>query len=114
MPNADPVDQSNNPVGGLGLTSGILDSAVLGNAIARHLKRGEPEEVITRALESRRKTWLEVANPTSSENYLRLCSEDEQVSAQRAEFFLKMNQDPAFALDVMQDQFRLLPDTFEA
>lgn len=87
---------------------------MVGNAVARHLKGGEPEEIITRALESRRKTWLEVTNPTSAGNYLRLCSEDEKVSAQRAEFFHNMNHDPAFALGVIGDQFRLLPDAFDA
>jgi hypothetical protein len=95
------------------LTSGILDAAVVGNALIRHLKRDEPEDIITRALESRRKTWLEVADPTSSSNYLRLCSEDENISEQRAEFFARMNSHPAFALGVVQDQFRLLPDAFE-
>jgi hypothetical protein len=78
------------------------------------LKCGEPEEIITRALDSRRKTWLEITNPTSSANYLRLCSVDENVSAQRAEFFHKMNHDPAYALSIINDPFRLLPDVFEA
>lgn len=39
---------SNNPIGGLGLTSGILDAVVVGNVLARHLKNGEPDELITK------------------------------------------------------------------
>lgn len=50
----------------------------------------------------------------SSANYLRLCSVDEKVASQREEFFHKMNNDPAFAFGFLADQFKLLPDAFEA
>lgn len=100
-------------MGGLGLTSGILDASVVGNALIRHL-HGETEDLINRAVESRRSVWLNIVNPQSQKNYLSLCSTDKEISQERSAFFSKVNSDPSFALAVVGSQFDLLPDDLES
>lgn len=103
---------SNNPVGGLGLTGGILDAVVVGNALVRCL-RGEGDGVVRAAAESRRDTWLSVTDPMSRDNYLRLCSEEPEVSSSRAGFFTKLSTDEGFATAIHASLGALLPDVFE-
>jgi hypothetical protein len=97
----------------LGLTGGILDAVVYGNALARHIRGGEGESLIDRAVETRRSAWLNAVNPASTENYYRLFSTDEKVSAERDEFFARFSKDPEFALDYFDYPPGLLPDNLE-
>lgn len=48
---------SNNPIGGLGLTGGILDAFVYGNAFVRVINGGEDERLLTECGISRRYAW---------------------------------------------------------
>ncbi|CAK7227425.1 hypothetical protein SCUCBS95973_006538 [Sporothrix curviconia] len=105
---------SNNPIGGLGLTGGILDAVVIGNALVRHLRAGEPDALVTGAVEARRQTWLEVINPVSQQNFRRLCSVEASDATERETFFGQLNTaDPAFLAMLGNPKF-LLPDAFEA
>ena len=88
---------SNNPIGGLGLTSGIIDAASYGNALARVIKDGEAESLVTACAESRRRAWLEVTNPASQINVRRLRASDEDAVKEREHFFYSLNTDPDFA-----------------
>ncbi|CAK7212897.1 hypothetical protein SCUCBS95973_001616 [Sporothrix curviconia] len=105
---------SNNPVGGLGLTSGILDAVVVGNALVRHLRGGEPDAVLTAAVAARRDTWVRVSNPVSQQNFRRLCSAETADAAERDAFFGRLNSaDPEF-LAMLANHAMLLPDSFES
>ena len=101
-------------MGGLGLTGGILDAVVLGNALVRCLKGNEKDEILTTALLSRRDVWLNKTNPMSQGNYLRLCSIDPDVAAEREGFFAKLREDPTFARSIQAAFGDLLPSTFES
>lgn len=105
---------SNNPIGGLGLTGGILDAVVVGNALTRHLRGGEPDSIVTEAVESRRKTWLGFVNPVSQGNFRRLFATDEAEVADREAFFEQLSTRDEQLLASMESFTNLLPDNFEA
>ena len=58
---------SNSPIGGLGLTTGILDAGPLGRAVAAVINGEAPESLLDRWATIRRKAWLEQTNPQSIE-----------------------------------------------
>jgi 2-polyprenyl-6-methoxyphenol hydroxylase-like FAD-dependent oxidoreductase len=65
---------SNNPIGGLGLTSGICDAFCYGNALVRVINDGEDDGLLTHCSESRRWTWINATNVMSVANLKRLQS----------------------------------------
>jgi len=82
---------SNNPIGGLGLTGGILDAYCYGNALTKVLKHGEHDNLLTTCALARRNAWRGITNKLSQDNMLRLFSEDPKIVAEREEFFRKLN-----------------------
>ena len=65
------------------------------------------------AADSRRDTWLNVTNPMSHDNFLRLCSQDPGVSKNRDFFFEKLRTDKEFSVAVANSLYNMLPDNFE-
>ncbi|KAG8626674.1 hypothetical protein KVT40_005619 [Elsinoe batatas] len=59
---------SNNPIGGLGLTTGLLDAGPLGRALAAVIRDAAPDTLLDTWAESRRHKWLEFTNGFSIEN----------------------------------------------
>ncbi|KAK7894366.1 hypothetical protein LTR67_006127 [Exophiala xenobiotica] len=57
----------NNPIGGLGLTTGILDAGPMARALTAVIQRGAPESLLDRWSELRRKSWWEQTNRQSIE-----------------------------------------------
>lgn len=82
---------SNNPIGGLGLTGGILDAFCYGNAIRRVLREGVDESLLHDCAEARRSAWVGVTNKLSSDNIQRLYSVEPNLVAARDAFFEKLN-----------------------
>jgi len=97
----------------LGLTSGILDAAVAGNALNRILKLGESDDLLSDFAETRRKAFLEFTNPLSIANKERLTSTDPKTVAERNWFFNKLNTDDEFQKIVNQGMDRAMENTFE-
>lgn len=105
--------QSNNPIGGLGLTGGILDAFAYGNALARVLTGGEPESLLTECANSRRTTWLETTNMLSMTNLKRLCGFDEENVKAREGFFHLLKTDESFSARVRKGFDKMMLDSFE-
>lgn len=106
---------SNNPVGGLGLTGGLLDAVVVGNVLVRHLTKGEPDELVTKAMEARRNIWVNLTNPVSQANFKRLHATDSAVESERLGFFERLNgKDNLAFVKTLGGFANLLPDTFES
>jgi len=105
--------KANNPIGGLGLTSGILDAAVAGNVLNRILKLGESDDLLSDFAETRRTAFLEFTNPLSIANKERLTSTDPEKVAEREWFFNKLNTDDEFQRIVNQGMDKAIENTFE-
>lgn len=106
--------QTNNPSGGLGATSGIVDAYCYGNALARVIKDGDSDELLTECSNSRRDAWSNVTNPASIMNFKRDSdSQDEEAKKFRAMFFHKLNTDPLFYKVLGAKLDPLLPKGFE-
>ncbi|KAF2180297.1 para-nitrophenol 4-monooxygenase [Zopfia rhizophila CBS 207.26] len=105
----------NSPIGGLGLTTGLLDCAALGNCLIRILVRNEadPDALLDRYAKVRRGAWLGYTNPQSTENTLRMLSNDPEVAARRNKFFDKLNTDPGFHIQLAEAMNEVLIDSFE-
>lgn len=104
---------SNNPIGGLGLTGGILDAFVYGNAIVRVINGGEDDRLLTECGISRRDAWLTVTNNLSTANLHRLKDFDPEGIKAREEFFRKLKNEPEFVRKVRDGFNKMLPNTYE-
>lgn len=60
--------QSNNPIGGLGLTTGLLDAGPLGRALGAVIQGKAPETLLDTWATARREKWLTFTNGFSIEN----------------------------------------------
>ena len=104
---------SNNPIGGLGLTGGILDAFCYGNALVRVVKRGESEQILRQCAESRRQAWLDVTNNLSQANVRRLHAFDPEGTKAREEFFGKLKTDDQFPKIMRAGFDKMIPVSFE-
>ncbi|TKX21882.1 FAD-binding domain-containing protein 33 [Elsinoe australis] len=104
---------SNNPIGGLGLTTGLMDAAALGNCFTRIYKYKEPaDRLLERYAEVRKEAWVKYTNPGSIDFKLRVHSEHPDAVASRKGFFDALNNDPDIHMkmatmmnEVIQDEF---------
>ena len=102
--------QSNNPIGGLGLTTGLLDAACLGNCLIRILTKKEPDTLLTQYAETRRKAWLTVTDPESTAFKHRLSSTEPQHIKDREGFFYALNNDPNVYTHIANSMNEVLED----
>ncbi|KAA9160898.1 monooxygenase [Amycolatopsis acidicola] len=74
-----------NPIGGLGLTSGLFDTFVLYDALAAVIRGTAPDEVLDRYAEQRLRTFLELASPMAGKNkeFLYHTADPEQLESLR-------------------------------
>ncbi|RGP64192.1 3-3-hydroxy-phenylpropionate 3-hydroxycinnamic acid hydroxylase [Fusarium sporotrichioides] len=82
----------NNPIGGLGLTTGLLDAAHLAESLCQTLLEKAEPIVLDQYAEIRRSIFLHRTNPLSTDNLNRLRSRDPEHVWQRDEFFAKLNK----------------------
>jgi 2-polyprenyl-6-methoxyphenol hydroxylase-like FAD-dependent oxidoreductase len=59
---------SNNPIGGLGLTTGILDAGPLGRGLAAVINGRAPDSLLDKCATARREKWLNFTNQFSIEH----------------------------------------------
>jgi 2-polyprenyl-6-methoxyphenol hydroxylase-like FAD-dependent oxidoreductase len=97
-----------NPFGGLGLTSGLLDADLLGDALPAVIKRATDDGLLDRYAEERRRVFLEVTGPTAAENIRRLKeTAPEKKRADNARFD-KLRDDPQFQREALTFTYKLL------
>lgn len=76
-----------NPIGGLGLTGGLLDAVALGDALAAHVRRRAGERVLDAYAAERKRVFDEVVSPAAAENLRRIGERDPaRREADRARF----------------------------
>ena len=98
----------NNPIGGLGLTNGLLDAVALGNALVDVIAEDAGEELLDLYAADRRRIFLEVVSPASTENKRRLTERDPERRRADRERFARLNTDAALARDVFLFTFKLV------
>ncbi|KAF8861453.1 FAD/NAD(P)-binding domain-containing protein [Acephala macrosclerotiorum] len=88
----------NNPLGGMGLCTGILDAHVAALALEKAVKNGQEAGKV--AFEKynfdRREAFLGLTNPVSSQNLRLVCEESEEANKMRAGFLGALNGSPDF------------------
>ncbi|KAF5530118.1 3-(3-hydroxy-phenyl)propionate 3-hydroxycinnamic acid hydroxylase [Fusarium phyllophilum] len=79
-----------NPLGALGLTTGILDAAHLTDSLKQVLLEDADPIVLDQYAEIRRSIFLERTSPISTQNLIRARSDDPVNAQDREEFFKKL------------------------
>lgn len=94
-----------NPVGGMGLSGGIVDVGNLYDCL-RGIYEGQADDsLLDNYSEIRRKIWKEVTDPVSSGNLLRFCALDLDTAGENEPFFqncAKGQKDPEFARKMLK------------
>ncbi|OQV05083.1 FAD binding domain-containing protein [Cladophialophora immunda] len=104
---------SNNPIGGLGLTTGLLDAAALGNCFIRIFQNHEQADpLLERYARVRRDTWIRFTNVQSIDFKLRVHSFHPDVEAARNGLFNALNNDPSMHLKMAMVMNETTEDEF--
>jgi 2-polyprenyl-6-methoxyphenol hydroxylase-like FAD-dependent oxidoreductase len=97
-----------NPYGGLGLTSGLLDAGLLGDALPAVIKRAADGDLLDRYAEERQRVFLEVTGPTAAENKRRLKEADPEKKRADNERFRRLRDDRQFQREVLTFTYKLV------
>ncbi|EXJ70435.1 uncharacterized protein A1O5_06503 [Cladophialophora psammophila CBS 110553] len=96
-----------NPVGALGLNSGMLDADALAEALVMVLREGRSDKVLDVYSDERRKVFQFFVDPTSSQNKMRVHSHPPETAAQDDWYFRILANNPTKKqmLDLMKPYF---------
>ncbi len=97
-----------NPIGGLGLTGGILDAVPLGRALAAVISGRRDERVLDAWAHERRRIFLEVTTPTARENRRRVGERDPERRRADAARIRHITENPAAARQALLGVFQLV------
>lgn len=97
-----------NPVGGLGLTGGILDAVALGNALTAVIHGEAGPERLDHYAEDRRRIFLDIVSPVTADNKRRLAESNPDKKHEDLARFERLTRDPAFARDMLLFTFKLV------
>ncbi len=97
-----------NPFGGLGLTSGLLDADILGDALPAVIKRAASDDLLDRYAQERQRVFREVTGPTAAENKRRLKETDPEKKRADNERFKKLRDDPQFQREALTFTYKLV------
>jgi 2-polyprenyl-6-methoxyphenol hydroxylase-like FAD-dependent oxidoreductase len=82
-----------NPVGGLGLTSGLLDAVCLGDALVAVIEGRRRDDVLDAYAMERRRIFLEVVSPMAQENRRRVSERDPERRRADAQRLRRLSED---------------------
>lgn len=88
---------SNNPAGGYGLTTGILDACLIGKVMAQVCLGQAPKSLLIETANDRRETWLNVTNKISLAMFKRLSSFEPDDVQMCKEFFHGLTTDESYS-----------------
>jgi len=97
-----------NPYGGLGLTSGLLDADVLGDALPAVIKGAAGDDLLDRYAEERQRVFREVTGPTAAENIRRLKETDPEKKRADGERLRRLRDDPGFQREALTFTYKLV------
>jgi len=97
-----------NPLGGLGLTSGLLDGALLGDALPAVIRGEASDDLLDRYSDERRRIFLEITGPTAAENKRRLTETDPDKKRADNERFRLIREDEGFQRQMLTFTYNLV------
>jgi 2-polyprenyl-6-methoxyphenol hydroxylase-like FAD-dependent oxidoreductase len=97
-----------NPFGGLGLTSGLLDADLLGDALSAVVKRAAGDDLLDRYAQERQRVFREVTGPAAAENIRRVKEKDPEKKRADNERFRRLHDDPAFQREALTFTYKLI------
>lgn len=97
-----------NPIGGLGLTGGLLDALSLADALIAVIEGRRREHVLDAWAQERRRVFLEVTAPTAKENRRRLSERDPARRQADADRLRRLTNDPELARQALLGVFQLV------
>ncbi len=80
-----------SPVGGLGLTTGLLDAALLGRTLKKIISESQPLSLLSSYGETRRDVFQNVTSPAAIFHTRLLTGKSAEDVARRKEFLEKVN-----------------------
>lgn len=99
-----------NPCGGLGLTSGLWTGVILGDLLGAILKGDEPETLLARWSDERRKIFTEIVSPGAIRNKVMMEERDPAQRRRDMDGIKPLIDDPATARLMMMFPFRVIGD----
>ncbi len=97
-----------NPFGGLGLTSGLLDGDLLGDALPAVMQGKAPDDLLDRYAAERRRVFVEVTGPAAAENKRRMMESDPDRKQIDNERFARLRTDRDFQREVLTFTYKLV------
>ena len=97
----------NNPCGGFGLTSGLLDAVALGYPLAAVFLGRQPDSILDRYAQERRETFLHRTSPAASDNLRRFREHDPKRKAADMARFRRLREDADFNRQTALFSFKL-------
>ena len=97
-----------NPIGGLGLTGGLLDAVSLSDALSAVIHGERPPAVLDAWARERRRVFLEVTAPIAKENRRRVSERDPERRRADAARLASLTNDPALARQALLAVFQLV------
>jgi len=99
-----------NPMGGLGLTTGLWDGLVLADILAAILRGEEDESILDRYSDERRRIYLEISSPASCSNKRMIEESDPVRRKEDCDRIAAMAKDPALTRLMMCFPFKVIGD----
>ncbi len=97
-----------NPIGGLGLTGGMLDAVPLAEALVAVIEGRRSERVLDAYAAERRRIYLEVTSPTAQENRRRASESDPERRRADVARLERLERDPEAAREALLAVYRLV------
>ena len=97
-----------NPIGGLGLTGGLLDAFPLSEALVAVIEGRVRDDVLDAWARERRRVFLEVTMPTAQENRRRVSERDPDKRRTDRERLARLTKEPEAARQALLGVFRLV------
>jgi 2-polyprenyl-6-methoxyphenol hydroxylase-like FAD-dependent oxidoreductase len=97
-----------NPIGGLGLTGGLLDALSLSEALIAVIEGRCQSNVLDAWSQERRRVFLEVTAPMAKENRRRISERDPARRQADADRLRRLTDDPALARQALLSVFQLV------
>jgi len=97
-----------NPFGGLGLTSGLLDGDLLGDALPAVIQGSAGDGLLDRYSDERRRVFLDVTGPTARENKRRMTEADPEKKKADFERLQQLHNDTQFQRTALTMTYKLV------